>query len=518
MEGFATTSTPKMDWSSGDLPAALKSFQQHCEFAFGGPLKGKSEEQRCNYLMLWVGEKGRDVYKTWNLTSEESKKLSTYYEKFEAYVKPKSNNIFSRYKFHTIVQQEKESFEQFLTKLKIEVKDCGYKEPDEMVRDRVVIGCYSQKLREKLIQEGSELTLEKAVDIAQTQEMSCTQLRCMTTEDQNVHSLREQRARKFKYKDDKRPRKPIEHEHPCGKCGLKHEKSKCPAEGKKCAKCTKPNHFARVCKSKPKERKSVYGVEENQDSDDEPYMFVGAIGTKDATGGKEWYEDIKIAGKTINVQLDTGARCNVVLTKDLQQLGTKISMMEPEAKLKSYSGHVIATKAVTTLPCVYKEKTYHVKFHVVDIPAPPVFSANTCKEMGLIKRVHSFKPLTSQDQSHHDFQPKHDSTVKDELLQGHSKLFTGLGCLPGEHTIKIDPSISPVLHPPRRIPLSLKDRVINELKRMEESGVIVKQTGPTEWVNSMVTVIKPEKIRVCIDPRDLNRAIKREHYPMKTIE
>jgi hypothetical protein len=53
---------------------------------------------------------------------------------------------------------------------------------------------------------------------------------------------------------------------------------------------------------------------------------------------------------------------------------------------------------------------------------------------------------------------------------------------------------------------------------MEDAGVIVKQTEPTDWVNSMVTVIKPEKIRVCIDPRDLNRAIKREHYPMKTIE
>ena len=166
MEGFPASNMPRMDWSSGDLPAAWKSFQQHCEFAFGGPLKGKSEEQRCNYLMIWVGEKGRDVYNTWNLSSEESKKLTTYYERFEAYIKPKSNNIFARYKFHNIVQQEKEPFEQFLTKLKIEVKDCGYKDPDEMVRDRVVIGCYSQKVREKLIQEGSELTLEKAVDIS----------------------------------------------------------------------------------------------------------------------------------------------------------------------------------------------------------------------------------------------------------------------------------------------------------------------------------------------------------------
>ena len=53
---------------------------------------------------------------------------------------------------------------------------------------------------------------------------------------------------------------------------------------------------------------------------------------------------------------------------------------------------------------------------------------------------------------------------------------------------------------------------------MENAGVVVKQTEPTDWVNSMVTVIKPEKIRLCIDPRDLNQATKREHYPMKTIE
>ena len=62
-----------------------------------------------------------------------------------------------------------------------------------MVRDRVVIGCYSQKVREKLIQEGSELTLEKAVDIARTQEMSNTQLQSMAPEKKNVNSLREER-------------------------------------------------------------------------------------------------------------------------------------------------------------------------------------------------------------------------------------------------------------------------------------------------------------------------------------
>ena len=76
-----------------------------------------------------------------------------------------------------------------------------------------------------------------------------------------------------------------------------------------------------------------------------------------------------------------------------------------------------------------------------------------------------------------------------------------------------------VIHPPRKVPVALKDRVKTELERMQKIGVVEKQESPTPWVNSMVTVIKPNKsVRICIDPRDLNKAIMREHYPMKTIE
>ena len=41
----------------------------------------------------------------------------------------------------------------------------------------------------------------------------------------------------------------------------------------------------------------------------------------------------------------------------------------------------------------------------------------------------------------------------------------------------------------------------------------------TEWVNSLVVVQKPTgAVILCSDPRDLNLAIKRPHYPMKTID
>lgn len=97
-------------------------------------------------------------------------------------------------------------------------------------------------------------------------------------------------------------------------------------------------------------------------------------------------------------------------------------------------------------------------------------------------------------------------------------MFTGLGCVPGLHHIQLNPDVTPVIHPPRKVPIALKDRVKAELDRMEDLGVIVRQAEPTDWVNSMVTVVKPNKLRICIDPQDLNQAIKREHYPLRTIK
>ena len=54
---------------------------------------------------------------------------------------------------------------------------------------------------------------------------------------------------------------------------------------------------------------------------------------------------------------------------------------------------------------------------------------------------------------------------------------------------------------------------------MEREGIIKKVTKPTSWINSMVVVTKPNgSIRLCIDPRDLNKAVKRQHYPLLTVD
>ena len=49
--------------------------------------------------------------------------------------------------------------------------------------------------------------------------------------------------------------------------------------------------------------------------------------------------------------------------------------------------------------------------------------------------------------------------------------------------------------------------------------IISPVTKPTPWINSMVVVPKKNgTLRICLDPRDLNRYIQREHYQLPTIE
>ena len=117
--------------------------------------------------------------------------------------------------------------------------------------------------------------------------MSTTQLLAMApkqSDEKYVNSLKVGKERKFKSKEDRQRNKHQNardsYRRPCGKFGITHEQNKCPAEGKTCAECKRLNYFARVCKSKHKEkRRQVHGVEE-EESDNE--LYVGSVGTTDA--------------------------------------------------------------------------------------------------------------------------------------------------------------------------------------------------------------------------------------------
>ena len=232
----STVPSPVMNWNSENLPDAWKRFRQHADLMFSGPLLSKSEAEKVSYLLIWVGEKGRDIHNTFsNITEQNRDKLETYYTNYEQYVTPKSNKVFARFKFHTRVQTPADTFDAFVTDLKLLVQECGYADPDEMVRDRIVFGVSSPKIREKLISVGSDLTLRKAVEIAHTVELSQTQLKTMAGESSAASSVNSIKTGQTKFYKN------------CYFCGRDHSKGQCPAFGTTCSKCGMKNHWTKQC-------------------------------------------------------------------------------------------------------------------------------------------------------------------------------------------------------------------------------------------------------------------------------
>ena len=97
--------------------------------------------------------------------------------------------------------------------------------------------------------------------------------------------------------------------------------------------------------------------------------------------------------------------------------------------------------------------------------------------------------------------------------------FDRISNMSGEYDIKIDPSVPPVQHRRCKVPIEYKAEIEKELNDLVHQGIIVKQTKLTPWVSSLTHPKKPNgKLRICLDPKDLNKAIIRENHKAPTLE
>ena len=111
-------------------------------------------------------------------------------------------------------------------------------------------------------------------------------------------------------------------------------------------------------------------------------------------------------------------------------------------------------------------------------------------------------------------------TDKQNLTQQFPKLFTGLGKLEGEYSIRLKVKVKPyALSTPRRVPIPLMDAIKEELERTEKLEVISKVTEPTDWCSGLVVVPKKnKKVRIYVDLTNLNESVKRERHALPPVE
>ena len=233
-------------------------------------------------------------------------------------------------------------------------------------------------------------------------------------------------------------------------------------------------------------------------------ISVFTVATSESQVNNDWNVQMHVKNNPLKMEIDTGASCNVLSLGTLNSLGVKYDLQQNNVFIKGVHGQSVKSVGCVSLPCTYKGVTNDVQFQVLDGKrCINLLGRYDCVRFGLIARVHRTEAESNK------------------FLTTYSDVFgEAIGCIPGEYDIKVDEDVRPVVHPPRSVPSALRDKVKDELNRMEEIGILKKVTEPTPWVSSMVVVKKKtiNAVRICIDPSNLNKAIKREHFPMNSID
>ena len=300
---------------TGNLAENWRKFKQRFDlYSVASGLKEKPEEVQASALLHMVGEDALEVYNTFEFAIAADKmKVKPICDKFQGYCNPRKNVTFERYKFFTHVQGSK-GIELYITELKTLSQSCELGTLcDSLIRDRIVCGISSNQLRERLLRE-TDLSLTKAIDICRATEASKSQAQHFKLGEASGSDEKVDIVRKKSGKS-------------CSKCGTFHPVRQCPAYGKICHSCNKPNHFKTVCKSKnnveqkPRQHirkgqhkmKRVHCVNDDASSSyDEEELFIGMVKADKYMNADEWSAQLKINGKNLKFKLDTGADCNVI--------------------------------------------------------------------------------------------------------------------------------------------------------------------------------------------------------------
>jgi hypothetical protein len=99
-------------------------------------------------------------------------------------------------------------------------------------------------------------------------------------------------------------------------------------------------------------------------------------------------------------------------------------------------------------------------------------------------------------------------------------VFSGLGNLGDEYQIKLKEGAVPyALFTPRNVPIPLREKVREELTRMEAMGVISPIQKPTTWCAGMVVAPKRSgAVQICVDLKPLNESVIREPHPIPKVD
>lgn len=171
-------------------------------------LNQQTQEVQAATFLIVIGQDARKTYSTFVLEKgEEKSDIGVLKKELVASCKPSLNLAYHEYRFEIRHQHDGESFNDWLTELRVLAKSCEFGEMEERMLQGIIIhGVNDKKLQERLILENTNFA--KTVEISRTREHDreqCEAIQAGANGRANINAISEKEMKR------------------CGRCARKHE-------------------------------------------------------------------------------------------------------------------------------------------------------------------------------------------------------------------------------------------------------------------------------------------------------
>ena len=443
-------SGPKFDWTRDNkIFDRFQLWKEKVEMIFSSALLENTPEQKVAYLRYWMGDQGIPLVKKWtalgkldfsNPTGGRDRPISSgfilqnYWNLLEAEFKPKGNKLLSVIELWTRSRQGSKTLNEWLTYVYNLVESCDYGDSnDRIIRDVLIIGCNSDKAKDKIVRQGEKIKLQEVIEILQLEDSTRQTLTEMNSTVQKINYVSyEKKKSKSKNKQKVQNNQnnsngstssssgqkqastgPGKQCYRCKKPFTKGHEKVCKAINAKCDACGITGHYQIACR-----KSGNFPQKAHSTSNSTGRMNVAAAvgGTPseadffDETGLLKEYQPKSMnvlsgisSDKPIMIefgcgltplsfdrklilQVDTGADANAINKKTFDQLFPEVELEESTFILKNFDERLI--KPIGSFRCFlrWKGHKYRVQIEVMGADTPNILSRETTFLMGILKK------------------------------------------------------------------------------------------------------------------------------------
>lgn len=461
----------------------------------------------------------------------ESKTFDQVVALVKEHLEPDRSEIAERHIFRQRLQKQGENIREYLQALKHLAKTCNFGACLEVcLRDQFVSGLIDEDMRSRIFAE-RDIGYKRAVELALALEaaerhaaMACASAGAAATrpgggggtsvpvqqDDDGLHRIsasasasRGGRAGTGGGGAGGAGSGRTHVQRTCSRCGKSgHSEGKCRFKQYSCDVCGEKGHLKAVCVKNKKKSKSQFFLNDS-DSEDDNCNFYNLVVNSDGDG--PYYANLIVENVKCRFEIDTGSKISVISKCFYDNNFANVPIESKLLTLKSYTGDVIETIGYIVVNVVCGKQQAKLKLYVIDNGGPPLMGRTwiKCLKLAVVECYN----LTD------------DNSLAASLREMFPEVFAeGLGTFKTKFHLYLKDD-TPVYVKARSLPLALRQRVEQELERLQREGVIYK-VERSDYGTPIVPVVKANGgIRLCGDYKiTINPLLKDYHYPLPRIE